>query len=109
MARDARTVLTRPDHHGEQVTYRFKDGSPDRVVRAVVDRLDSEPAASGTREVATLRAVVAIPRDPTVGVESVEPGDQVVLAMRLGGPAAAARVARIQSQDEGLFLLEVEL
>lgn len=108
MKRHARGTLTRLDHHGEEVTYQFKDGSPDRVVRAVVDRQDSEPAAAGVRQVARLRALVAVPRDDTVGILKVTPGDKILLAMRLGDDAVSARVRRIPSQDDALFTLEVE-
>lgn len=109
MARHARTVLTRMDQHGEIVTYRFKSGANDRAVRAVVDRLDIEAAQPGlTQGVARQRATVAIPRSAEVGITSVSPGDRIVLAMRLGDEAVSARVKRIVSQDEGMFVLEVD-
>lgn len=107
MARHARTTLTRPDHFGEEVIYLFKAGG-ERTVRCVVDRLDVEPGAPNVPQVARLRAVVAIPRDASVGVEAFVPGDRIRMSMRLGAPAVTARVQRIVSQDEGMFLFEVE-
>jgi len=108
MRRHAVGPLTRADHFGEEVTYVFKDGSPDRTVRAVVNRLDREPAAPGAMQVAKVRAIVVIPRDGDVGILTIDPGDKLSIAMRLGEEPAAARIIRIVSQDEGAFELEVE-
>jgi len=108
MARHARTTLTRHDHFGEEVTYRLKAGGPDRVVRAVVNRLDVEPGAPNVPQVAKLRAIVAIPVDATVGITAVVPGDKILLSMRLGAAPELARVRRIESQDEGMIVVEVE-
>jgi hypothetical protein len=108
MARHARTTLTRPDHFGEVVVYRFKSGAPDRTVRAVVNRLDIEPGAPNVPQVGRLRALVAIPFDATDGITTVAPGDKIELALRLGAAAVVARVKRIESQDEGMFVVEVE-
>lgn len=108
MARHARTTLTRPDHFGEEAVYLFKSGAENRTVRCVVERLDVEPGAPNVPQVARLRAVVAIPRDATVGVTTVVPGDRLQLAMRIGSASVTTRIRRIVSQDEGMFLLEVE-
>lgn len=107
MARHARDTLTRLDHLGEVITYSPKTGS-ERQVRAVVNRLDVEPASGDARQVGRLRAIIEIPRGTTYGVEAVVPGDRVTLAMRLGGAELVARVRRIITQDEGTFALEVE-
>jgi hypothetical protein len=107
MARHARTTLTRPDHFGESAVYLFKAGGT-RTVRCVVDRLDVEPSAPNVPQVARLRAVVAIPRDATDGIETHTSGDKMQLAMRLGAAAVTVRIKRIISQDEGMFLLELE-
>lgn len=112
MARHARTVLTRSDHFGETVTFRAKgapsNGSQDRDVRAVVDRLDIEPAMPEARQVGKLRAIVALPRHATTGITAVTPGDRLLLAMRIGEAPSLARIKRIVSQDEGMFTVEVE-
>jgi hypothetical protein len=108
MRRHAREILTRLDHLGELVTYRFKSGAPDREIRAVVNRLDIEPASGNATQVGRLRAIVEIPRDANVGVETVAPGDRMLLAMRMGGETLTCRIRRIVSQDDGTFALEVE-
>lgn len=107
MARHARTTLTRADHFGEEAVYLFKAGGQ-RTVRCVVDRLDVEAAAPNVPQVARLRAVVAIPRDATYGIETHVAGDRLQLAMRLGSAPVTTRIRRIVSQDEGMFLLEVD-
>lgn len=107
-ARHARDTLTRLDHFGEVVTYRAV-GSPDqRQIRVGVKRLDLEPAASGVRQVARLRAVLDIPRDAETGLLTVSTGDQFTLAMRLGEEPRVARLRQILEQDEGMFLVEVD-
>lgn len=106
MARHARTTLTRHSHHGEDILYQSIEGS-ETTVRAVVDRRDVEPIDGVMPAIARLVCNVFIPRDATVGVLTVLPGDRVTLAMRLGDDAVEARVTRIVSQDEGGFLVEV--
>jgi hypothetical protein len=107
-ARHARDTLTRLDHLGEAVTYRAV-GSPDqREIRVGVNRLDLESAAPGVRAVARLRAEIDIPRDSVTGCLSVSIGDQFTLPMRVGEEPRIARLKRIISQDEGMFLVEVE-
>jgi hypothetical protein len=115
MARDAR-ALANLNEFGEHITYIFKDGSPNRTVLAVVDRQDLEPAAGNVQQVARLKAIVEIPNnsDTTVfgwvaddGIPRVQPGDKVLMVMRLGDVAVTARVTRVLSQDEGMFRVEV--
>lgn len=107
MARHARTALTRPDHLGETVTYRFKSGAADREVRAVVRRLDLESDPL-TPQTAKRRAILSIPVDDVEGITTVVNGDKVILAMRLGAETSVCRVRRIVSQNAGMFRLEVE-
>jgi hypothetical protein len=112
MARHGRTVLTRSDHFGETIKVRPKgapsNGSQDRTVRAVVNRLDTEPAMPEARQVAKLRALVELANHATIGVTSVKPGDRLVLAMQMGAAEVVARITRVVSQDEGMFKVEVE-
>lgn len=106
MARHA-LILTRLDHFGEELVYAFKAGGT-RTVRAVVDRLDIEPAMPGQPQIKVRRAHVCIPRDATLGITAVVNGDKVTMAMRVGEAPEVARVRRIVTQDEGFFLVEVE-
>jgi hypothetical protein len=108
MARDARRTLTRLDHFGELVTYVFKNGDPDRVVPAVVNRQDIEPAQTNVPQVGRRRAVVAIPFHDVDGVQTYVQGDRIELALRLGEAAVQARIRRVVSQDEGMWEFEVE-
>lgn len=108
MARDARKTLTRLDHFGEVVTYVFKSGAPDLAVNAVVDRLDIDTSDPNVVQVGRKRAHVAVPFHSTEGVTAFQQGDRIRLAMRLGEDAVDARIKRIVSQDEGLWIFEVE-
>ncbi len=107
IASHARNPLTRLDHFGEFVTY-VRAGAANRTIRAVVNRLDVEPAGPTIPQVAKLRAIVAIPVHATDGITSFVKGDKMLLAMRLGALPVVAYVTRIVSQDEGMFELEVE-
>lgn len=110
MARHARTVLVRADHHGESVTYVFKTPPPGETTRtflAVVNRLDVDPASPGVPQIATRRATVFLPRHDVAGVESIAPGDKLQVVMRLGEAAVTARIGRVVEQDDGGFLVEV--
>lgn len=108
MARHARTVLVRKDHHGEDVLYQFKDGTPDRTITAVVNRQDIAPAQPGSvLEIGQRTAIVWIPRHETAGVLAIAPGDRLELALRLGDEAVSARIRRVVSQDEAGFEVEV--
>jgi hypothetical protein len=108
MARHARTVLVRADHHGEEVTYTFRAGGS-WIGQAVVDRLDLEPL-EGAPQVSVLMANVAIPRDVdgVEGIPAVTPGDYVTCVLELGKAAARARVRWVVAQDEAMFLVRVE-
>lgn len=106
MARHARTTLVRLDHHGEEVTYHFQDGTPDRVVQAVVDRRRLEPRDGDTR-LAAMTATVFLPRHDTLGVEAFTDGDEITLPMRLGATPVRRRITELLSEDEGGFELEV--
>ncbi|MBL8752266.1 MAG: hypothetical protein JNK15_03110 [Planctomycetes bacterium] len=106
MARDARTILVRADHHGELVTYRFRAGGT-RQFLAVVNRLEKTGAAPGIEQISVLRAHVFVPRHATNGITQVTTGDRIDLAMRIGDEVTTARVEDVLSQDEGGFLLEV--
>lgn len=106
-ARHARGILTDAAYTGEELTYQFRDGSPDRTIRAQVTRLLLEPEA-GASQVARLRARVRIPIDDTVGVTAVAKGDRVVLPMRLGETPVAARIRQVVSQGNGFVTVEVE-
>lgn len=108
MARDARRTLTRLDHFGEDVVYRFKADDSTRTVRAVVNRLGVDRVTPGVPQVGRLRAIVSIPFDDTVGVTAVEKGDVLELPMRLGGDVVTARIVDVISHDEGLWDLEVQ-
>lgn len=108
MNRHARTVLTRADHFGELVTYQFKSGAPDRVVRAVVDRQLRRPEGEGGARFVRNRATVFIPRHATDGVTSIERGgDKLLFAMELGGDEVVCRIDEIVDQDEAGFTVEV--
>lgn len=108
MARHARTTLVRADHHGETVTYRFKDPEIEaRELLAVVDRRDLTPAAPGVPQIQNRTALVFFARHATLGVEAITPGDKIELAMRIGDEPVAARIVRIVNQDESSFLVEV--
>lgn len=106
MNRHARTVLTRIDHFGETVTYVFKAGGS-RQVRAVVNRLDVQPAGPGVSQIGRQTATVFIARHATDGVMSHTKGDKLELALELGGDEVEARIVRVIDEDEGGFLLEV--
>lgn len=107
MARHARTVLTRPDHFGEELQFQPPGDVDPVTVRATVDRLDLVPDEMAG-QVARRRARVAIPRDADVGVLAVPAGSKVILPMRVGDDPVTAKVLRIISQDEAMFLLEVQ-
>lgn len=101
MVQDMRT-LVRLDHFGEEVTLTPAGGTA-VTVRCVVNRRDLQPLADDVRNVARLVAVVTIPRDATIGVLTIAPGDTVSLALRLGGATVTARVTEVREQDEGAF------
>lgn len=103
----ARTTLTNPDHFGEEVIYHAKAGGG-RVVRCVVDRLGRQPALGAVPQIARNRAHVSIPVDEMVGIAVTVPGDRIELAMTLGGARVMTHVRERVSQDEGMFVLEVE-
>lgn len=105
MARDA-IALTNANEFGEEITYVFKDGTPDRQILAVVDRQDTEPAAGAAPQVARLKAIVEFANHATAGVTAVAPGDKLLLPMRLGQEAVTARITRVISHDEGMWRVE---
>jgi hypothetical protein len=109
MNRHARAILGNVEGgFAEIVTYRFKNEDPDREIAVIVKRLDLEPATPTTPQVTKLRANVEIPRHATLGVLTIEKGDAIVLAMRIGGTAEECRIRRIVSQDDALFVVQVE-
>ena len=108
MARHARTVLTSRSHLGELVGYLARGATVAREIRCGVQRLEVEPSGPAAREIGRLRAILDIPRDADIGCETVSAGDRFVVAMRLGGTATSCRLRRIISQDEGMFVVEVE-
>lgn len=105
MQRHARGPLVRLDHFGEEVVHIDGEGT-ETTVKAVVDRLDVEPSA-GSPRVARMTAVVAFPRDGENGVGAVAKGDELRLAMTVGDDPVEARIRRIVSQDEAMFVVEV--
>lgn len=103
-AAHARGVLTDPDYLGEEVIYRFKSGSPDVTLRAVVQRLAEEPASPQARQVARFVALVQF---ATADVPAVAPGDQIVLAVRFGEDQAVARIRKVIFKNAGMTRVEV--
>jgi hypothetical protein len=106
MARDAR-FLVREDHHGETVTYWFKDGTPERSFLAVVDRKQLEPLGDGIGAGAVLAADVFIPNHATAGVLAIAPGDELSVVLVEGGAPVRCRIGYTLSADAGGFLVRV--
>lgn len=104
----ARGILTDPSHHGEQVVYHPADGSGSRPVRAVVERLDREPANELAPQIQKLRATLLVPRHEEDGVLLFDPAGRFEVAMRIGEAARMATIVRLIAQTEGAFRIEVE-
>lgn len=105
MARDARTILVREDHHGELVTYHFRDGEPERSFLAVVDRKQLEPMGDGVGAGAVLAADVFIPNDRAAGVTAIAAGDELTVVLVEGGAPVRCRIHYTLSADAGGFLV----
>jgi hypothetical protein len=108
MARHARETLTRDDHFGEEVIYRFASGATPRTIRAVVNRLDIEQSSPGAPQVGRRRAIVFLSRDAELGVVAIESGDQIECSLREGDAARVARIRRVVEQDPASFTVEIE-
>lgn len=106
MARDAR-FLVRADHHGETVTYWFKDGTPERSFLAVVDRKQLEPLGDGMGAGAVLAADVFLPNDTVAGVTQIAAGDELSVVLVEGGAPVRCRIAYTITADAGGFLVRV--
>lgn len=91
----------------EPVTYRFKDGTPERTFLATVIRLDMVPEP-GARPVSKRRARIEIPRDELGGITAVTNGDTILVSMRIGDPPQECRVLGVWRQSQALFVVEVE-
>lgn len=105
IAAHASGALTRIDHFGESVVVITSDGSVLTTVKAVVHRFDVEPTDATTR-VVRMSAMVFLPTADLVATPV--PGDQIRLAMRIGGSTSDARITRIDTQDEGGITVEVQ-
>lgn len=105
-ARHARKIV-RSDHLGESVTYHFAAGGTATFLAGVTRQL-VEADSAGVPQVARLRATVSIPRHATAGVLAVVNGDQIELALELGGAATINRIVRKVEEDEGMIRVEVE-
>ena len=109
MARHARSILgDATGGFAEPITYRFHSGAADRTFNAVVKRLDLNGSTPFAPQVAKRRANVEIPRHATAGVLQVAKGDSIVLPMRIGDTPVECTIKNIQSQDDALFVVQVE-
>lgn len=108
MSRHARSILgDATSGFAEPITYRFKSGAADRTFNAVVKRLDlSAPPLAP--QLSKRRANVEIPRHATLGVLKVSKGDSILLPMRIGDDPVLCAIRNIQSQDDALFVVQVE-
>lgn len=105
IAAHASGALTRLDHFGEDVIVITSGGSVLTTVQAIVHRFDVEPTES-TGRVVRLSAMVFLPTADLVATPV--PGDEIRVAMRIGGSTTDARIVRIETQDEGGIQVEVQ-
>lgn len=110
MQRHARQTLTRLDHFGETVLYRPKgtSGPQDRALRATINRGDSVVPSEMSSHVGRLTAIVFTSRDATDGLPTWNPGDRIVMPIRVGAAAAPCQIVRTVSQDEAGIEVEVQ-
>ena len=105
IAEHASGALTRLDHFGENVVVLTNSGATATTVKAVVHRFDVEPTEATTR-VVRLSAMVFLPTTDLAATPI--PGDEVRLPMRIGASTSDARITRIDTQDEGGIVVEVQ-
>ena len=104
LKRDA-IALASSKHFGEPLTYTFAAGGT-RTVKAVVQRLGKVELEDG--ELVGEAAIVFVPNDSTDGVTSIADGDQITLAFKEGGATQVGRIMRVDAQDPGSWMLEVQ-
>ena len=100
--------FVRLDHNGEEATYRFHNGDPDRTVRIVVDRQPLGFSGDDPSDSATIQeATVFIPYSSTIGVTTIDEGDTIEFPIRYGEPAVVCRVAEELSSSAHGFTVRV--
>jgi hypothetical protein len=109
MSRHTTSILGDADGgFAEQVTYQFRDGSPERTFMAVVKRFGLSSPNPQARQVAKRSANIEIPRHATLGVLSVQSGDTITVALRIGDDATEHRIVDVVAQDDAMFVVRVE-
>lgn len=107
MAADAIGVFLRTSAFGETVTY-VKGGGATRDIIAVVDRQLPQPMAGENRAVRPVYRV-ALANDATEGISASEletSTDTLMFGRRVGGTVETFRINRVETQDEGILVLE---
>lgn len=99
----ARGVMTSLAHHGEEVVYRPKGGTP-RTVRAVVHRLGKQRSEDGAY--AGVLARVTLVNHATDGTALVADGDEIEFAVLQGGAVTVNAIRSVISQTAQFFVVE---
>jgi hypothetical protein len=108
LAEDAGKVFLNSSEFAEDVIYTPKGASP-LAIKAVVNRRRLDPAYEDTGRTLLNQAEIFIANDASLGVVSINKGqDTVSFAETLGGAVISWVVADILNQDEGMWHLLVQ-